>query len=131
MIYPALPPSGRTGAMLATSCRGRLGRRSAAGEGRHTVVTRPGGPGRSAAAAAAVAAATLHTVSAFWVWRSWGYFGRANVLVWMDFPVSLLFLDWSESRFLAASLLLGGLQWAVIGALLAALLGRSLRRKSA
>jgi hypothetical protein len=87
-------------------------------------------PGRRAAAAAALAAAALHTATALWVWRSWGYFGRANVLVWMDFPASLLFLDWVDRKFLAASLLLGGLQWALIGLLVAVLIGRSSRRRT-
>jgi hypothetical protein len=77
-----------------------------------------------------VAAAALHTLTVVWVWHSWGYFGRANLLVWMDFPVSLLFLDWESRRMLTASLLLGGLQWALIGLGLAALVGRSLSRKS-
>ena len=80
--------------------------------------------------AAAVTAVVLHSLTVFWVWRSWGYLGRANLLVWMDFPVSLVFLDWESRRMLTASLLLGGLQWAVIGYLAAALVGRSLRRKS-
>ena len=88
------------------------------------------GPGRAAKAATAVVAAALHTGTVLWVWESWGYFGRANLVVWMDFPSSLIFLDWSDRRFLTASLLLGGLQWALIGMLLAALVGRTLRRKS-
>ena len=88
------------------------------------------GTGKGAAAAAAFAAVLLHTLTALWVGHSWGYFGRANVLVRTDFPASLLFLDLSEQRFLTASLLLGGLQWGIIGMLLAKLVGRSSRRKS-
>jgi hypothetical protein len=95
------------------------------------MATSAGLPGRRAAAAAALAAVALHTVTVLWVWRSWGAFGRANLIAWMDFPASLLFLDWSERRLLTASLLLGGLQWALIGILLAFLIGRTLRRKSA
>ncbi len=88
--------------------------------------TTAGLPGRRAAAAAALAAVALHTVTALWVWRSWGSFGRANLLAWMDFPASLVFLDWTDRKFLTASLLLGGVQWAIIGILLAILVGRTL-----
>ncbi|HEX5761314.1 MAG TPA: hypothetical protein VF121_19175 [Thermoanaerobaculia bacterium] len=86
--------------------------------------------GKGTATAAAFAAVLLHTLTALWVWRSWGAFGRANVLVWADFPVSLVFLGFSDERFLTASLLLGGLQWGIIGMLLAWLVRRSARRKS-
>ena len=77
---------------------------------------------------AALAVVVLHTLTALWVWRSWGEFGRGTVLVWMDFPVSFTYLHLDDPRFLAGSLLLGGVQWAVIAAVLTYLLGISTRR---
>lgn len=69
----------------------------------------------------------LHTVTTLWVWWTWGYFGRSNVIAWMDFPVSLAYLHVDEGALLAWSLVAGGLQWAAIAALLTYVLGRSLR----
>ncbi|MEA2693672.1 MAG: hypothetical protein QOJ16_3059, partial [Acidobacteriota bacterium] len=60
-------------------------------------------------------------------WSTWSRFGRGNVLVWMDFPASLAFLHLTGGRFLTASLVLGSLQWAAVGALLTYVLGRSVR----
>lgn len=78
-----------------------------------------------AAVVAALAGLLLHTVTALWVWRSWGFFGRGNVIAWIDFPVSLAYLHLDGTPLLAWSLVAGGLQWAAICALLAFLLGRS------
>jgi hypothetical protein len=75
-----------------------------------------------------VAVLVLHTVFVLWVWNSWGEFGRSTVLVWMDFPASLLYLERADAPFLAGSLLAGGLQWALLAALLTWTLGRSARR---
>ncbi|HZF14011.1 MAG TPA: hypothetical protein VFE33_34895 [Thermoanaerobaculia bacterium] len=77
---------------------------------------------------AAIVVFCLHVVIALFAWRSWGRFGRGNILVWMDFPASLAFLQLTGGKLLAASLLLGGLQWAAVGALLTYLLGRTVRR---
>jgi hypothetical protein len=77
---------------------------------------------------AALVVVVLHTLTALWVWRSWGEFGRGTVLVWMDFPVSFAYLHLPDPQFLAGSLLLGGIQWALVAALLTYLLGRSTRR---
>ena len=79
---------------------------------------------------AALAILVLHTVTALYVWRSWGQFGRGTVLVWMDFPIALAYLDLPDPQFLAASLLLGGLQWAALAVLLTYLVGRSVRPKT-
>jgi len=85
-------------------------------------------PMRRALRHAAIAVFCLHVVIALFAWRSWGRFGRGNILVWMDFPASLAFLQMTGGKLLAASLLLGGLQWAVVGALLTYVLGRTVRR---
>ena len=82
---------------------------------------------RRAVRHAAVAAFCVHFVLAVWVWLTWGRFGRGNLFVWMDFPSSLAFLQLTGGGLLVASLLLGGLEWAGIGALLTYLLGRSVR----
>jgi hypothetical protein len=87
-------------------------------------------PSRRAAATAAVAALLLHTAATFWAWHTWGYFGRGNVLAWMDFPISLAYLQLEDRPLLHWSLLAGGLQWAAIAALLAFVLGRSVRRRA-
>lgn len=76
---------------------------------------------------AAVAVIVLHTAVALWVWRTWGELGRSNLLVYMDFPVSLAFLHLSDRGLLTGSLLLGGLQWATVAGLLTWLVGRSAR----
>jgi hypothetical protein len=77
---------------------------------------------------AALAVFCLHLVIALLIWFTWGRFGRGNLLVLMDLPVSLAFLQLTGGRFLAASVLLGGLQWAALGVLLTYVLGRSVRR---
>jgi hypothetical protein len=82
-------------------------------------------PPARARVAAAVAGLLLHTVTALWVWRSWGEFGRSNVIAWIDFPVSLAYLHLDGPPLLSWSLALGGLQWAGIAAFLAFLLGQS------
>jgi hypothetical protein len=75
----------------------------------------------------AVLAFCLHAAIALLAWSTWGRFGRGNILAWMDFPTSLAFVQKTGGTLLAASLLLGGLQWAALGALLTYLLGRSVR----
>jgi hypothetical protein len=83
--------------------------------------------GRRAVLRAAAIVVLLHTLVAIWVWNSWGQFGRDTILVWMDFPASLVYLDRADATFLAGSLLLGGLQWSLVAALLTWILGRSAR----
>ncbi len=86
-------------------------------------------PSRRAIVAAVLIGVTVHTLTVLSVWRSWGYFGRANVLAWIDFPVSLTYLDLEGDPMLAWSLVAGGLQWAVISALLTFMLGSTVRSR--
>lgn len=79
------------------------------------------------AAIALAASFLLHTVTVLWVWRTWSGFGRGGVLAWIDFPSSLAYLRWRGGAKLAWSLLIGGAQWAVMGAGLSLLVGRSAR----
>jgi hypothetical protein len=89
------------------------------------------GSGRGSAWKAALFAAAgsllLHGAAVLWVWHSGG-FGRVGVLAWIDFPSSLAYLRPRGGAKLAWSLLLGGLQWAVLGAGLSLLFGRAARR---
>jgi len=87
-------------------------------------------PSRRAALAASIIGFLLHTATALVVWRTWGYFGRGNVLSYIDLPVSLTFLHLDGTPFLAWSLVAGGLQWAIITALLTLWLGSTLREPS-
>ena len=84
-------------------------------------------PSGRAARIAAILGFLLHAVAALIVWWTWGSFGRGNVLAWIDFPVSLAFLQLDGRALLLCSLLAGGLQWAAIAALLSLFLGRTVR----
>ena len=84
-------------------------------------------PMRRALRHAAIAAFCLHGAVALLASWTWSRFGRGNLLVGMDFPVSLFFLGQTGGRLVLASLLLGGLQWAAFGAFLAWIVGRSVR----
>jgi hypothetical protein len=88
-------------------------------------------PSRRAVLAAVIVGVILHTITALWVWRYWGYFGRANIVVWMDFPASLAYLDLEGEPMLAWSLVAGGLQWAAIAALLTLWVGSTTHRRNA
>jgi hypothetical protein len=70
----------------------------------------------------------LHTLTVLWAWRSWSGFGRSNLLVLMDFPASLAFLQLTGRELLLGSFLLGGLEWGLIGLALTYFLGRAARR---
>lgn len=85
-------------------------------------------PSLRAPVRAAVIGFLLHALTAAWAWRTWGYFGRGNVLAWIDFPVSLAYMHRDETALLAASLVAGGLQWAAVAALLTLWVGSALRR---
>jgi hypothetical protein len=87
-------------------------------------------PWRRAAGSAMIVGFLLHTVTAVLVWRTWGTIGRGNVLTWIDFPVSLAYLHLDGAPFLTWSLAAGGLQWALIAALLSLWLGSTVRRAS-
>jgi len=84
---------------------------------------------RRAIASAFVAGLLLHTVAALLAWRSYGTLGRGGVIIWADLPLSLAYLQLTGRSLLAASLVAGGLQWGVIGALLTYWLGSSLRNR--
>lgn len=86
-------------------------------------------PSGRAAWYAFLAGYLLHTVTAVLVWRTWGDVGRGMVLTWIDFPISFAYVHLDDSPFLTASLLAGGLQWAVIAALLTLFLGKTVRRR--
>lgn len=77
---------------------------------------------------AAAGSFLLHAVAVLWEWHSWRGFGRVGVLTWIDFPSSLAYLRSRGGATVAWSLLLGGTQWALIGAALSVILGRSARR---
>jgi hypothetical protein len=86
-------------------------------------------PSRRAVFAAVIIGVILHTLTALSVWSSWDYFGRANIVVWMDFPTSLAYLDLEGEAMLAWSLVAGGLQWAAIAALLTIWVGVTTHRR--
>jgi hypothetical protein len=81
-------------------------------------------------AAAVAIGVVLHTLTVLWVWETWGYFGRGNVLAWLDFPVSLAYLQLDGDPLLFLSFLAGGAQWALIAAGLTWLVGLSARRRA-
>lgn len=84
-------------------------------------------PSGRAARAAFFIGFLIHAITALTAWWTWSSFGRGNVLAWMDFPVSLLFLRLDGRPLLLWSLLAGGLQWGAIAALLSLFLGRTVR----
>jgi len=88
-------------------------------------------PSRRAVLAAVIVGVILHTATVLFVWSSWGYFGRANVLTWIDFPVSMTYLDLEGDAMLGWSLVAGGLQWAAIAALLTLWVGSTTHRRRA
>ncbi len=84
-------------------------------------------PSGRAARTAAVVGFLLHTVTTLVAWWTWGEFGRGNLLAWIDFPASLAYLHLDGIPLLLWSLAAGGLQWAIIAALLTLSLGRAAR----
>jgi hypothetical protein len=78
---------------------------------------------------ALIAGFLLHTVTVLVAWMTWGEFGRGNLLAWIDFPASLAFMHLDGTPLLLWSLAAGGLQWAVIAALLAMFLGVAARAR--
>jgi hypothetical protein len=86
-------------------------------------------PVRHAVRTALIFGVLLHTATALGVWATWGEFGRGNVLAWIDFPASLAFLHLDGTPMLLWSLVAGGLQWAIIAALLAFFLGWAARAR--
>jgi hypothetical protein len=74
--------------------------------------------------AGALAGFLLHALAVGWAWRSWELGLRSGVIVWMDFPLSLLYLGAPGRQLLVWSVVVGGLWWAAIGALLTHWIGR-------
>ena len=85
---------------------------------------------RRAATEAAVIGFVLHTLAALWIWATSDVFWRGNVITWLDFPFSVGYMHLDGTPLLACSLLLGGLEWGAIAALLAFLVGRAARRRA-
>jgi hypothetical protein len=85
---------------------------------------------RRAAVEAAVIGFLLHTVAALWIWSTSDIFWRGNVITWLDFPVSVAYMHLDGTPLLVCSLLVGGLEWAGLAALLAFLLGQAARRRA-
>lgn len=85
---------------------------------------------RRAATEAAVIGFVLHALAALWIWATSDIFWRGNVISWLDFPVSLGYMHLDGPWLLFWSLLVGGLEWAGIAALLALLIGRAARRRA-
>lgn len=86
-------------------------------------------PSRRAVTTAFVAGILLHTLAAWIAWRSQWTLGRSGLIVWLDLPVSLAYLQLKGHALLTTSLVAGGLQWGAVTALLAFWLGRSLRAR--
>jgi hypothetical protein len=102
----------------------------AAGAG-GTTGAEPAGTGRRSWGPVVLASAcsfVLHALAVLWLWHSWRGFGRGGVLAWIDFPSSLAFLRLRGGAKLAWSVLIGGAQWALLGAGLSLLVGSSARR---
>lgn len=87
-------------------------------------------PTRRATTRAAVIGFVLHTLTALWVWLTWGLFGRGIALSWLDAPASITYMHLDGPALLATSLLVGGLQWAAIAALFSLLVGFAVRRRA-
>lgn len=85
---------------------------------------------RNAIRHAALAGFLIHTLAVLWIWQTWDAFGASNLLIWMSLPASLAFLGASGNLLLGLALVFGGLEWALLGGLVAWWVGRSLRRRS-
>lgn len=73
---------------------------------------------------AMVLAFLLHAGAVLWTWGTWESGLRGSWLVWIDFPVSLLYLEARSGLLLLLSLILGGAWWGGIGGALSWLIGR-------
>ena len=85
---------------------------------------------RNAIRHAALAAFLIHALAVLWIWQTWDPFGASNLLIWMSLPASLAFLGASGYALLALSLVIGGLEWALLAGLVAWWVGRSLHRRA-
>lgn len=85
---------------------------------------------RNAIRHAAFAGFAIHSLAALWIWRTWDPFLAPNLLLWMSLPASLAYLSASGNSLLGLSLVFGGLEWALLGGLVAWWIGRSLHRRT-
>jgi hypothetical protein len=88
-------------------------------------------PSGRAARTAALVGFLLHTFTTLVAWWTWSEFGRSNLIAWTDLPVSLAYLHLDGTPMLLCSLVVGGLQWAAVAALLTLVLGRASRGRQA
>jgi hypothetical protein len=86
--------------------------------------------GRTPARAAALWAFLFHAGAALWLWARWGEGVRSGLLFWLDLPLSFAWAGLGGRLFLFASLLFGGLWWALVAAALVWLVGRAARRRT-
>ena len=86
-------------------------------------------PARRAATRAAAIGTVLHTLTVLWLWGRWDVVERGLAIVLLDLPSSFGYMHLDGRPLLTWSLVIGGLQWGVIGALVALLLGRAARRR--
>ncbi len=85
---------------------------------------------RNAIRHAALAGFLIHTLAVLWIWRTWPALDASTLLIWMSLPASLAFVGAGGQALLGLALLFGGLEWALLGGLVAWWIGRSLRRRS-
>jgi len=69
----------------------------------------------------------LHAGAILWIWSTWEAGLRGGWVVWIDFPVSLLFFEARSGLLLILSLVVGGAWWAGIGGVLSWLIGRMVK----
>ena len=72
-----------------------------------------------------------HSLLALWAWSSGQPGWRSTQLIWIDFPISLLFLHGQDRWVLLGSLVLGGLQWGFLAAGATLALGSLAERRRA
>ncbi len=80
---------------------------------------------------AAIAGFLIHGLAVLWIWRTWDPFGASNLMIWMGLPASLAYSGTGGATLFVCSIVFGGLEWALLGGLVAWGVGRSLRRGSA
>jgi hypothetical protein len=94
-----------------------------------TMTPRNPRPVRHAVRTALIFGVLHQTATAIGFWASWWEFGSGFVVTWTAFPASLAFLHLDGTPMLLWSLVAGGLQWAIIAALLAFSLGWAVRAR--
>jgi hypothetical protein len=84
---------------------------------------------RNAIRHAAFAGFAIHTLAALWVWQTWPALEGSTLLFYMSLPASLGYAGARGPTLLGLSLVFGGLEWALLGGLVAWWIGRSLHRR--